>query len=274
MPNQDVPTTNTATAEAATPAPAARRNQWLPTRDLTFADLKHALAAGANDLRRGGVYSLFFGAFYAAGGFVLAILATRYSVPWLIYPLAMGFVLLAPFAAMGLYDISQRLETGQPLSWSGVLGAIRAATKRDMRWMALITGFTFIIWMDIAALLTFGFLGLDLNFTDLVNEILTTPKGILFLVVGNVVGALIATAVFSFSVVSFPALYDRDIDFVTAMVTSVKLVARNPAVMAVWALIIGGLVIGSVLTAFLGLVLALPLLGHATWHLYKRGIPA
>lgn len=271
MGTNDRPQADTAGAAAA-PAPP-RRSQWLDTRRLELADLSHALAAGASDVRGGGIYSLFFGIVYAAGGLLLAVLATRYSVPWLIYPLAMGFVLLAPFAAMGLYDISRRLETGQPLSWHGVLGSVRAATKRDMRWMALITAFTFVIWMDIAALLTFGFLGLDLDFNDLVRQIFTTPMGLLFLVIGNLVGALLATAVFSFSVVSFPLLYDRDIDFVTAMVTSVRLTMKNLPTMLVWALVIAALVIGSLLTAFIGLVVVLPLLGHATWHLYKRAIP-
>lgn len=271
MGSSDGPLADAAGGGAA--VPAAKRSEWLETRPVVVGDLSHALAAGAGDLRRGGIYSLFFGLFYAGGGLLLALLATRYHVPWLIYPLAMGFVLLAPFAAMGLYDISKRLESGQPLSWGGVLGAIRSATKRDMRWMALITAFTFIIWMDIAALLTFGFLGLDLNLNDLVHQILTTPRGLLFLVVGNLVGALIASAVFSFSVVSFPLLYDRDIDFVTAMVTSVRLTLRNLPTMFVWALIIAALIIGSILTAFLGLIVVLPLLGHATWHLYRRAIP-
>ena len=259
-----------AVAGSATAAPASR--QWLDTQHLTFADLTHALAAGASDLRNGGLYSLFFGLVYALGGLLLVVLATRYSVPWLIYPMAMGFVLVAPFIAMGLYDVSRRLQQGEPLSWAGVLGSIKLATKRDMRWMALITGFTFIIWMDLAALLTFGFLGLDKSFNDFLTEVFTTEKGLLFLLIGNLAGAIIATAVFSFSVISFPLLYDRDIDFVTAMVTSVRLVMANPLVMGAWAAIIGLLVLGSVLTAFLGLVIVLPLLGHATWHLYQRAI--
>lgn len=276
MTDTDTPTSATTSqrggAAGAGPAPT-RRSQWIETNRLSLGDLSHALAAGASDVRNGGIYSLFFGIFYALGGVVLAVLATRFHVPWLIYPAAMGFVLLAPFVAMGLYDISRRLESGAPLSWEGVLGAIRAATKRDMRWMALITAFTFVIWMDMAALLTFGFLGFELNFSDLLHEIFTTPQGWLFLLVGNLVGALIASAVFSFSVVSFPLLYDRDIDFVTAMVTSVRLTLRNIPTMVVWAVIIGGLVIASILTGFLGLVIVLPLLGHATWHLYKRAIP-
>lgn len=269
MADEHGPNVQPAGALPATPG----GRQWLPTNTVQFDDLTHALSAGASDLLRGGRYSLFFGLVYALGGFALVVLATRYSVPWLIYPMAMGFVLVAPFAAMGLYDVSHRLEVGQPLTWSGVLGSIKLATKRDMRWMALITGFTFIIWMDMAALLTFGFLGLDKDFHDFLKEVFTTERGLLFLLVGNLAGAIIAAAVYSFTVMSFPLLYDRDIDFVTAMVTSVRVVLANPLVMGVWALIIGVLVGLSLLTAFLGLVVVLPLLGHATWHLYRRAIP-
>jgi len=108
--------------------------------------------------------------------------------------------------------------------------------------------------------------------TEFVREVFTTPNGLLFLGVGNVAGAIIAAAVFSVSVVSFPMLYDRDVDFVTAMVTSVRLVVRNKMTMLAWALTIGWMMVVSALSAFLALVFVLPLLGHATWHLYRRAV--
>lgn len=256
-----------------TAVPTNPPKQWPDVLPLTGSDLVEALAAGINDLRAGGRFSLFFGLFYAGGGLLLAILAKFYNVPYLIYPLAMGFVLIAPFMATGLYDISKRLEHGEPLSWGAVLGSIRHAAGRDLRWMALITAFTFVIWMDIAALLTFGFLsGEQTGFKDLISQIFTTPSGLLFLAVGNAVGAVIALAVFSFSAVSFPMLYDRDIDFVTAMVTSVRLVLKNPVTMLIWAAIIGFGTILSILAACLGLIVTLPVFGHASWHLYRRGV--
>ena len=151
------------------------------------------------------------------------------------------------------------------MSWAGVLGSIRYAAGRDLRWMALITSFTFVIWMDIAALMTFGFLSGEMTgFKDLLTQIFTTPSGLLFLAVGNL-GALIALVVFSFSAVSFPMLYDRDVDFVTAMVSSIRLVLKNPVVMLSWGAIIGVLTVISILSAFLGLIVTLPVLGHATW---------
>ena len=223
------------TSQPAVATPKA----WPEVRSLAGSDLVEILAAGVNDLRAGGRYSLFFGAFYGVGGLILLVLVRFYNVPYLIYPLAMGFVLIAPFMATGLYDISRRLENGETLSWAGVLGSIRYAAGRDLRWMALITSFTFVIWMDIAALMTFGFLSGEMTgFKDLLTQIFTTPSGLLFLAVGNIVGALIALVVFSFSAVSFPMLYDRDVDFVTAMVSSIRLVLKNPVVMLSWGAII------------------------------------
>jgi len=257
------------TSQPAVATPKA----WPEVRSLAGSDLVEILAAGVNDLRAGGRYSLFFGAFYGVGGLILLVLVRFYNVPYLIYPLAMGFVLIAPFMATGLYDISRRLENGEALSWAGVLGSIRYAAGRDLRWMALITSFTFVIWMDIAALMTFGFLSGEMTgFKDLLTQIFTTPSGLLFLAVGNIVGALIALVVFSFSAVSFPMLYDRDVDFVTAMVSSIRLVLKNPVVMLSWGAIIGVLTVISILSAFLGLIVTLPVLGHATWHLYRRGV--
>ena len=257
------------TSQPAVATPKA----WPEVRSLAGSDLVEILAAGVNDLRAGGRYSLFFGAFYGVGGLILLVLVRFYNVPYLIYPLAMGFVLIAPFMATGLYDISRRLENGETLSWAGVLGSIRYAAGRDLRWMALITSFTFVIWMDIAALMTFGFLSGEMTgFKDLLTQIFTTPSGLLFLAVGNIVGALIALVVFSFSAVSFPMLYDRDVDFVTAMVSSIRLVLKNPVVMLSWGAIIGVLTVISILSAFLGLIVTLPVLGHATWHLYRRGV--
>ena len=257
------------TSQPAVATPKA----WPEVRSLAGSDLVEVLAAGVNDLRAGGRYSLFFGAFYGVGGLILLVLVRFYNVPYLIYPLAMGFVLIAPFMATGLYDISRRLENGETLSWAGVLGSIRYAAGRDLRWMALITSFTFVIWMDIVALMTFGFLSGEMTgFKDLLTQIFTTPSGLLFLAVGNIVGALIALVVFSFSAVSFPMLYDRDVDFVTAMVSSIRLVLKNPVVMLSWGAIIGVLTVISILSAFLGLIVTLPVLGHATWHLYRRGV--
>lgn len=258
----------------AKPAQAAAK-QWPAVNRVTPSDILEALDAGIRDFRAAPQYGLFFGAFYAAAGWLLVGLVTFFDLPYLAYPLATGFALFAPFAATGLYDVSRRLETGEELSWSAVLGSVRAVSGKELAWMAVVTVFTVVIWLDIAAFLFFAFMGFGGGTTDnLINEILTTSRGWVFLTIGNIVGAALAAIVFSYSVVSFPMLYDRKVDFVTAMVTSVKTVLRNPYAMAIWAIIIGVHLALSLVSLFAGLIIVLPILGHATFHVYRKAVGA
>ena len=163
----------------------------------------------------------------AAGCLILMLI--EFDLPFLVYPLAAGFALIAPFIASGFYVVSSRLEKSEPLSWRIVFGTVKSMFGRDLGWMALVTGFSLFIWMDIAALLSFGFMSFQFfSFTQLLDVILTTPAGWAFLVIGHTAGALIAFGVFSYSVISMPMLFDRDIDFVTAMITSVRFVKAEP----------------------------------------------
>lgn len=242
-------------------------------RPVAMGDILEVLAAGLRDFRAAPHFGLFIGGVYTLGGWLLILLLLRFDLPYLVYPLAAGFALIAPFVATALYAVSRSLELGETLTWGKVLGSVRGAAGRDLGWMALVTGFSLFIWMDIAALLFFGFLGLQsFSAQELLREIFTTPMGILFLIIGNGVGAVLALAVFSFSVTSFPMLFDRDVDFVTAMVTSVKVVLANPAAMIVWCATIAALVGLSLLSGLVGLLIVLPVLGHASWHLYRRAV--
>lgn len=240
---------------------------------VTVDDLLDVLALGLRDFKAAPAYGLFFSGIYAVGGWLLILMLIEFDLPFLVYPLAAGFALIAPFIASGFYVVSSRLEKSEPLSWRIVFSSVRSMFDRDLGWMALVTGFSLFIWMDIAALLSFGFMsGRFFSFGELLDIVLTTPAGWAFLIVGNTAGALIAFGVFSYSVISIPMLFDRDIDFVTAMITSVRFVKRNPRVMAIWCLTIAALTAISLLSGLVGLLVALPLLGHATWHLYRRAV--
>ena len=256
---------------------SGRRPPPQPVNTVTTNDVLESLAQGIRDFRTAPGYGLFFAGIYAVGGWVLIILLLIFDLPYLVYPLAAGFALIAPFIATSFYAVSRGLESEAgtaSLSWSLLFGTVTAMFRRDLGWMALVTGFSFFIWLDVAALLTFTLVGFKLfTFEELMTIIFTTPKGWLFLVVGNAVGAVIAFFVFSFSVLSIPMLFDRDIDFVTAMLTSVRFVARNPAVMAVWCATIAALTAVSLISGLIGLFVILPVLGHATWHLYRRALP-
>jgi len=243
-------------------------------RPIKLTDLIDAIGSGIRDFRRAPQFGLVFAGLFAAGGWLLIALLIRFNMPYFAYPLAMGFALIAPFAATGFYAVSEHIESGKPLTWSSVLSDVGKAAGGEVRWMALITGFALIIWMDIAAFLLFAFTSFEIITVDTLKNLLTTPTGWFFAFLGNVIGAIIAMAVFSISVVSFPMLFDRKVDFVTAMTTSVGLVTANPWPMMVWCAIIAASMAISIATGFLGLLLTMPVIGHATWHLYRKAVAA
>ena len=247
--------------------------QWSDVRAIRLTDVLEAMATGLRDFGNAPKFGLTIGGVYAAGGWVLVLLLLYFDLPYLVYPLAAGFALIAPFIATGFYAVSCNLEKDEPVTWGTIRGALAGTARSDLGWMALVCGFTFFIWMDIAALLFFGFLGFSSrDFTELLAVIFTTPMGLLFFAIGNTVGTLIAVTVFSFSVTSFPMLFDRDVDFVTAMITSVKVVLKNPGPMLVWCALIALLIGLSLLSGFVALCVTLPFLGHTSWHLYRRAV--
>jgi uncharacterized membrane protein len=239
-------------------------------RRITVADVAEALGQGLRDFQAAPLYGLMFGAFYAAGGILIVLSVTALGMVYLAYPLAAGFALLGPFVAIGLYEVSRRLEAGQPLSLRDIWRTMWS--RSEIGWMAFVTLFIFIMWMYQVRLLVVLFLGLNATFPSLqqfITQILTTNEGLLFLVFGNMVGAALSLILFSLTVVSFPLLLERDVDFVTAMITSVRAVVTSPVPMIGWAAVIVMLLMISVLPFFLGLLVTLPVLGHATWHLYR-----
>lgn len=235
-------------------------------------DIVEAFAAGLRDFQAAPLYGLVFGGIYAVAGMALVLMATHYGLSYLIYPLAAGFALLGPFVAVGLYEVSRRRETGEPLSWGAVLGAVVQQGRRELGWMAFVTLFVFLVWMYQVRLLLALFLGFQsfASFHQFLTVVLTTPEGLLFLAIGHAVGAVLALALFSLTVISFPLLLDRDVDVVTAMITSVRAVTASPGPMVAWAAKVVFLLVFACLPFFLGLFVVLPVLGHATWHLYRR----
>ena len=240
---------------------------------LKYTDISKSLRSGLRDFARAPQYGVFFGLAYACGSWILLYLLNTLKINYYVYPMATGFALLAPFVASGLYEVSHGLEEGRKLSWSGIFKSTRTAGGKDLSWMAVVTTFAYIIWLDIAVALYVIFFGMKpLAFTELVTAIMTTPSGAVFFIVGNAAGAVLAFIVFSLTVVSLPLLFDKHVDFVTAMITSVKVVLENPKPMFLWCAIIGVLFAISILSMFIALIVVLPVLGHSTWHLYKRAV--
>ncbi len=240
-------------------------------RPIRAADIAEALGQGLRDFQAMPLIGLGFGALYAAGGIVIVLSLTAFGMVYLAYPVAAGFALIGPFVAIGLYEVSRRREAGQRATISDIWSTIRS--RGELGWMAFVTLFVFVIWMYQVRLLIALLLGLNASFGSLhefITAVLTTSEGLLFLAIGNAVGAALSLILFSLTVVSFPLLLDRDVDFVTAMITSVRAVVTSPLPMIGWAALIVVVLAVSAMPYFLGLVVTLPVLGHTTWHLYRR----
>jgi uncharacterized membrane protein len=239
---------------------------------ITVNDVIDAFAAGLADFRRAPVYGLAIGAFFALGGLFVVLSAAALNMSYLSYPAAAGFVLIGPFAAVGLYEVSRRLQNGEELSWSRIFGTMWAQKGRELSWMAFVVLFIQIMWMYQVRLLLALFLGFRsfASFDEFLTQVISTPEGLMFLAVGHVVGAILSLILFSLTVVSFPLLMEEDRDFITAMITSVRAVFTSPVPMIGWAFVVTAVLIVSMAPAFLGLVVSLPILGHTTWHLYKK----
>ncbi len=266
-------TESNATAAPIPPANDRNVRRIHPVRTISVADIIASLGDGLRDFQRAPLHGLFFGLVYAGFGWLLLYMMIGLDFGSYVYPLMAGFALVAPFAAAGLYEISRRLEQGEALSWSAIFGCIFGRGGSAVGMMAVVTTFSYIIWLDIAAALYVVFFGMNpVKIEGLLDAILTTPQGALFFVLGNGIGAVLAMFVFSIMVVSLPMVFDREVDFVTAMITSVQSVLANPKPMLVWCAIIGVMLGLSLASVFLGLLVTLPILGHTTWHLYRRTV--
>ncbi|MBO9412881.1 MULTISPECIES: DUF2189 domain-containing protein [unclassified Ruegeria] len=242
---------------------------------ITVDDITASLKAGFSDFLARPVMSGFFGLFYAVFGILLVWVMVWLGKIWMIIPAIVGFPLIAPFAAAGLYEMSRRLQNREDFGWSEILTVMANQRKREMGWMAFVTLFIFWVWVY-QIRLWLAIILQDASFSDLdgfLNTVFFTPQGWTFLAVGTAIGAFLSAVLFSTTVVAMPMLLDRETNFVSAMLTSIRVVTENPVVMLSWAAIISVTMLLSLVPAFLGLIFTLPILGHTTWHLYQRAVP-
>jgi uncharacterized membrane protein len=252
---------------AATDAPAVRR--------IGVAELRDALARGLADFEANRTDVVFLCIIYPLIGLALGRLASGYGLLPLLFPLASGFALVGPFAAVGLNEISRRRERGGEVRWVDAFGVLRAPSIGSIMLLGLMLVALFLLWLVVAQTIYVVTLGPQppASATGFISDVFTTTAGWTMVVVGVGVGFLFALLVLAVSVVSFPLLLDRNFGICTAITTSMRFVAANPGAMALWGLIVAfGLVLGS-LPLFVGLVVVLPILGHATWHLYRNVVP-
>jgi uncharacterized membrane protein len=249
------------------PAPVVQR--------ISITDLRNALAKGFGDFEAYRSDVIFLYTIYPVVGLVLAWCASGKNLLPLLFPLASGFALIGPFAALGLYEMSRQREQGVSVRWANAFHVIHAPAVRAIAALGGMLIAIFLLWLAAAWIIFQNTLGPESpsSLASFLRDVFMTDAGHRMIIVGVGVGFLFALLAMCISVVSLPLLLDRHIGLYTAIRTSVRAVLANPAPMAIWGLIVtAGLVIGSA-SLFIGLVVVLPVLGHATWHLYRKLVP-
>jgi uncharacterized membrane protein len=267
-------------AGAATPDP--RVAEMLRTvappavRKIGIPDLQRALAEGYEDFGENRTDVIFLCFFYPIVGLVLARFASGTNMLPLIFPLASGFALLGPLAGVGLYEMSRRREQGRESGWTTAFGVARLPSFGSVIGLGVLLFVIYALWLVVAWGIYAATLGPQppASTGAFLTDVFTTGPGWAMIILGMGVGFIFACVVLTITAVSFPMLLDRNVGVGQAIATSIKVVRLNPVPMAIWGLIVaGGLVIGSI-PLFVGLIFVLPVLGHATWHLYRKVVSA
>ncbi len=267
-----------ATSYPGSVTPAAERAADIASapiiRTIGLSDLHQALRLGWEDFKAVPSHAIMLCVIYPVLGIALARTVLGYSVLPLLFPLAAGFALLGPFAALGLYELSRRRENGEHATAWDAIEVFRSPSFGAMLGLGVLLLALFVTWVATAQAIyvaAFGYAAAA-SIPDFATRVLTTPQGWWLIIAGCSTGFLFALVALCISVVSFPLMLDRRASAGEAIVTSLRAVARNPVPMAAWGLIVAALLVVGSLPLFIGLAVVIPLLGHATWHLYRAVI--
>ncbi|MBS0232403.1 MAG: DUF2189 domain-containing protein [Proteobacteria bacterium] len=244
-------------------------------RSIRTADVLDALKEGIDDFHAMPTHVFFACIIYPVVGIILGRLLFGYELLPLLYPMAAGFALLGPFVAIGLYELSRRREQGLDFSPARAFDVLHRPGIDAIFTLGAILALIFVGWLYVANMMYVQIVGTEpTSLSNFIGEVTGTDRGAQLMVAGNLVGFLFALIVLMMSVVSFPMLVDRDVSIGAAVRTSVRASLENPVPIALWGLIVAvGLLLGA-LPFLIGLAVVLPILGHATWHLYRRLVVA
>ena len=255
-------------ASEAAPDPVVRR--------IAPSDLMEALRKGWDDFAAMPSHAVFLCVVYPLIGLLLAGLTLGQALVPLVFPIAAGFALVGPIAALGLYELSRRREAGLAVTASDAFEVLRSPSIGAIVSLGLALTAWFLIWVAVAnAVYTtyFGY-GSPASIEQFLRDLFTTSAGWKLILVGNAIGFVFAAAVLAMNVVTFPLLLDREVGAMVAVLTSLRVVVANPVTMAMWGIIVAALLLIGSIPLFLGLPVVLPVLGHATWHLYRKVVEA
>ena len=245
-------------------------------RKISTADVGDALQRGVADFMAMPTHAVFLVALYPVIGLLLAALTFGYDLLPILYPLAAGFALVGPFAAIGLYELSRRREEGLDTSWRHVADIRHSPSFGAILWLGVVLVGIFAVWIFVAQALYAQIIGSPgpQTLDEFVRVLFRSREGTALFVIGNAVGFVFAAVAFALSVVSFPLLLDRHVGFGTAVGTSLKAITVNPWPMALWALTVAAAMFLGSMPFLIGLAVVMPVLGHASWHLYRRVVEA
>lgn len=243
-------------------------------QQIGIAYIRSALRLGLDDFKEMRTDVLFIALIYPIMGFVLAAMAFQTALIPLLFPLISGFALIGPAAGVGLYEMSRRREAGQPASLWNALGVVRSPNFGAIAVLSFYLFAVFVIWLVTAAWIHGITMGpeMPVSLTAFLGATLTTAAGWEMIVVGTAVGAVFAIAVLAAAAFAFPMMLDKHIGIPIAVMTSIRVAKANPGTVFLWgAVVAGGLVLGAI-PVLLGLIVVMPVLGHATWHLYRHAV--
>ena len=243
---------------------------------IGLADIRYALSRGWEDFSADPTHYLFLCALYPVLGLIIGRFAFGYEVLPVVYPLVTGFALVGPVAALGIYEMSRRREAGGEVHWWNAFGVLRSPAIGDILKLVVGLAVIFVLWLVAAEFIYRFTLGPTppASAGEFLHRVFTTGAGWTLIVVGNLVGFLFAALVFVMTVVSFQLILDREATAEQAIRASFEAVRSNPFTMAAWALTIAVILAVGSIPLLLGLAVSLPVLGHASWHLYRRLVVA
>ncbi|CAN7632740.1 DUF2189 domain-containing protein [Rhizobium sp. LjRoot254] len=241
-------------------------------RKVGTADIMDALKLGLEDFNAKPSHYVFLCLMYPIAGIVLAYWSVGENLVPLLYPLMSGFALLGPIAALGLYEISRRREQGLDSSWFHALEVRHSPAMPSIIAVSVLLLVLFIVWLMVAQRIYVASFGesAPASISSFVSDVLTTPAGWSMILWGNIIGFFFAAVVLATTVVTFPLLLDRHVRTGVAINASIRATFANPGPVALWGLIVAGLLVAGMIPFFIGLAIVLPVLGHATWHFYRK----